>query len=53
LVSEIEPQLYIYTAEVWVVSLKRKVRLALLRDCRHPHRATVYTQVFGFIINLI
>lgn len=38
LVSEIEPQLYIYTVEVWVVSLKRKVRLALLRDCRHPHR---------------
>jgi hypothetical protein len=31
LVSEIEPQLYIYTAEVWVVSLKRKVRLALLQ----------------------
>ena len=36
-VSDIEPQLYLYTAEVWVVSLKRKVRLALPRYCRHPH----------------
>ncbi len=38
LVSEIEPKLYLYTLEVWVISLKRKVRLALLRDCHHPHR---------------
>ena len=34
LVSEIEPLLYLYTVEVWVVSMKRKVRLAFLRDCR-------------------
>ena len=38
LVSEIEPKLYLYTVEVWVVSMKRKVRLAYIRDCRNPER---------------
>ena len=38
LVSELEPKLYVYTVEVWVVSMKRKVRLAYIRDCRNPDR---------------
>jgi IS4 transposase len=38
LVSEIEPLLYLYTVEVWLISMKRKVRLAFLRDCRQPDR---------------
>ena len=32
LVSEIEPQVYLYTISVWVVSMKRKVRLAYIRN---------------------
>jgi hypothetical protein len=38
LVAEIEPKIYLYTTEVWVVSMKRKVRLAYIRDCRNPER---------------
>lgn len=38
LVSEIEPQLYLYTVKVWVVSMKRKVRLAYIQDRRNPSR---------------
>lgn len=38
LVAEIEPKIYLYTVEVWVVSMKRKVRLAYIRDCRNPER---------------
>ena len=38
LVGEIEPEIHLYTVEVWVVSMKRKVRLAYIRDCRNPDR---------------
>jgi len=38
LVAEIEPKIYLYTVEVWVVSMKRKVRLAYIQDCRNPER---------------
>jgi hypothetical protein len=38
LVAEIEPKIYLYTVEVWVVSMKRKVRLAYIRDSRNPER---------------
>ena len=51
LVSEIEPKLYIYTVEVWVVSMKRKVRLAYLRDCRNPERVGL-ALLFSTDINL-
>ena len=51
LVSEIEPQLYLYTVEVWVVSMKRKVRLAYIRDCRNPERAGL-ALLFSTDINL-
>lgn len=51
LVSEIEPQLYLYTVEVWVVSMKRKVRLAYIRDSRNPTRAGL-ALLFSTDINL-
>lgn len=51
LVSEIEPLLYLYTVQVWVVSMKRKVRLAFLRDCRHPNRVGT-ALLFSTDINL-
>jgi len=51
LVSEIEPQLYLYTIEVWVVRMKRKVRLAYIRDCRHPERVGL-ALLFSTDINL-
>jgi DDE superfamily endonuclease len=51
LVSEIEPQLYLYTVEVWVVSMKRKVRLVYIRDCRNPNRLGV-ALLFSTDINL-
>jgi len=38
LVCELEPRLFLYTVVVWSLSLKRKVRLAFLRDCRNPKR---------------
>jgi hypothetical protein len=51
LVSEIEPQLYLYTVEVWMVSMKRKVRLAYIRDCRNPERVGL-ALLFSTDINL-
>ena len=51
LVSEIEPTLYLYTVEVWVVSMKRKVRLAYIRDCRNPERVGL-ALLFSTDINL-
>ncbi|WP_425216262.1 transposase [Tumidithrix helvetica] len=38
LVRELEPKLFLYTVVVWALSLKRKVRLAYLLDCRDPKR---------------
>jgi hypothetical protein len=38
LVRELEPNLFLYDVVVWSLSLKRKVRLAFLRDCRDPKR---------------
>jgi hypothetical protein len=38
LVRELEPRLFLYTVVVWSLSLKRKVRLAYLLDCRDPKR---------------
>ena len=51
LVSELEPKLYLYTVEVWVVSMKRKVRLAYIRDCRNPERVGL-ALLFSTDINL-
>ena len=51
LVSEIETKLYLYTVEVWVVSMKRKVRLAYIRDCRNPERVGL-ALLFSTDINL-
>jgi len=38
LVRELEPNLFLYDVVVWSLSLKRKVRLAFLRDCRESKR---------------
>jgi Transposase DDE domain len=38
LVGQLEPKLFLYTVVVWSLSLKRKVRLAYLLDCRDPNR---------------
>jgi hypothetical protein len=38
LVREFEPNLFLYDLVVWSLSLKRKVRLAFLLDCRDPKR---------------
>ena len=51
LVSEIEPQVYLYTISVWVVSMKRKVRLAYIRNCHHPERVGM-ALLFSTDINL-
>ena len=51
LVLEIEPQVYLYTVNVWVVSMKRKVRLAYIRDCRNPERIGM-ALLFSTDINL-
>ena len=51
LVSELEPELYLYTVEVWVVSMKRKVRLAYIRDCRKDERVGL-ALLFSTDINL-
>jgi Transposase DDE domain len=51
LVSQIEPLLYLYTVEVWVVSMKRKVRLVYIRDCRNPSRIGL-ALLFSTDINL-
>ena len=51
LVSEIEPQVCLYTVEVWVVSMKRKVRLAYIRDGRNPSHVGM-ALLFSTDINL-
>ena len=51
LVSEIEPQVYLYTINVWVVSMKRKVRLAYIRNCHNPERVGM-ALLFSTDINL-
>ena len=51
LVSEIETNLYLYTVEVWGVSMKRKVRLAYIRDCLNPERVGL-ALLFSTDINL-
>ena len=38
LVRKLEPNLFLYDVVVWSLSLKRKVRLAYLLDCRDPKR---------------
>ena len=35
-VREVETNVYLYTARVWHVSLKRNIRIAYLVDCRNP-----------------
>lgn len=37
-VREVEDKVYLYTAVVWHVSLKRNIRIACLVDCRHPRK---------------
>src|SRR5919199_1076855 len=37
-VREVEDKVYLYTAVVWHVSLKRNIRIACLIDCRHPRK---------------
>ena len=51
LVREVEPHLHLYTVVVWVLSLKRQVRLAYLLDSRNPER-TGQILLFSTDINL-
>ena len=51
LVGEIEPKLHLFTLVVWSLSLKRKVRLAYLRDSRNPSR-TGHVFLFSTDINI-
>ena len=41
-VEAIEPHLTLYTTVLWHVSLKRKIRLALLLDTRNPNNLAMY-----------
>jgi Transposase DDE domain len=50
-VEELEPGLTLYTALVWHVSLKRKIRLALLVDTRKPDK-TGYVLLFSTDVDL-
>jgi DDE superfamily endonuclease len=49
-VDMLEPDLKLYTAEVWHVSLKRKIRLALLVDTRNPDKPG-YVLLFSTDVN--
>lgn len=40
LVRDLEPNLLLYDVVVWSLSLKRKVRLAYLLNCREPKRVS-------------
>jgi DDE superfamily endonuclease len=51
LVDTLEANLKLYSAEVWHVSLKRKIRLALLVDTRTPDK-TGYVLLFSTDVNL-
>jgi hypothetical protein len=51
LVETIEPGLHLYTALVWHVSLKRKIRLALLVDTRKAGK-TGYVPLFSTDVEL-
>jgi len=51
LVDELEPHIKLYTGVVWHVSLKRKIRLALLVDTHNPDK-TGYVLLFSTDINL-
>lgn len=37
-VREVESKVYLYTAKVWHVSLKRNIRIVYLLDCRNPQK---------------
>jgi len=51
LVKTLEPQLFLYTAVVWSVSLKRKIRLALLVNTHNPAK-TGYVLLFSTDIEM-
>jgi hypothetical protein len=51
LVDTIEPHLTLYTVVVWHVSLKRKIRLALLVDTHNPNK-TGYVLLFSTHLEL-
>lgn len=46
LVREVEAKVYLYTAEVLHISLKRNIRIAYLVDCRDPNK-TGYALLFS------
>jgi len=50
-VEAIEPHLTLYTAVLWHVSLKRKIRLALLLDTRNPNKPG-YVLLFSTNVDL-
>lgn len=50
-VQQLEPQLNLYTAVVWHVSLKRKIRLAVLVDTRKAGK-TAYVLLFSTDVDL-
>lgn len=45
-VREVEAKIYLYTTQVWHVSLKRNIRIAYLIDCRNPDK-TGYALLFS------
>lgn len=50
-VDTLEPAITLYTAEVWQVSFKRKIRLALLVDTHNPGK-TGYVLLFSTDVDL-
>ena len=50
-VEAIEPHLTLYTTVLWHVSLKRKIRLALLLDTRNPNKPG-YVLLFSTNVDL-
>ena len=51
LVDELEPHIKLYTGVVWHVSLKRKIRLAILVDTHNPDKIG-YVLLFSTNVNL-
>lgn len=49
--GEVETDTYLYTAVVWSVSLKRKIRVVYLLNCKHPERLC-YALLFSTDIDL-
>lgn len=45
-VRQVQPGINLLTAVVWHVSLRRKIRLAYLKDCRNPNK-TSYAVLFS------